>query len=121
MLVPAGRYGAMTLAAAQSVKELAGAGPMTTVNEARTQILGWAPLPPNDPRGNQVLDVSPNRDPEAVAAAIAPESIDPELEADKSLGKIQEGNCLFIKFGANGGEISTEGPVTIWTRVQEKD
>ncbi len=121
VLVPAGRYGAMTLAAAQSVKELAAGGPITTVNEARTQILGWAPLPPNDPRGNQVLDMSANRDPEAVAAAIAPESIDPELEADKSLGKIQEGNCLFIKFGANGGEISTEGPVTIWTRVQEKD
>lgn len=108
-IVPAGRYGAITLAAAQTVKEMAQAGPITTVNEARTHILGWAPLPPNDPRGNMVLDNTMNRDPEAVRAQIAPEPVDPELEMENSLGKISEG--LYIRFGGvDEGQISKQRP-----------
>jgi len=113
-LVPAGRYGAITLAAAQTTKELAAAGPIITVNEARTNILGWAPLPANDSRGQWVLDNSMNRDPEARAAMIAPDVIDPELELEKMVGKIQEGKNLFIKFGgSNAGEISKSAPTII--------
>lgn len=120
-LVPAGRYGAITLSAAQTLKELSLAGPITTVNEARVNVLGWAPLPPNDPRGNQVLDMTSNRDPEAVRAQIAPESVDPELEMEKVLGRINEDNCLYISFGVDGGRISKERPAIIRAVLQEKD
>lgn len=119
-LVPAGRYGAITLAAAQTVKELSQGGPLTTVNEARTTILGWAPLPPNDPRGNQVIDTSINRDPEAIRAQIAPEAIDPELEVEKDLGKISDGS-LYISFGENSGRISKSRPVILRTQYEVQE
>lgn len=120
-LVPAGRYGAITLSAAQTLKELAMAGPITTVNEARVNVLGWAPLPPNDPRGNQILNNSMDRDVEAVRAGVAPDPIDPELEMEKDLGRINEDNCLYITFGVDGGRISKERPAVIRAVIQEKD
>jgi hypothetical protein len=102
-LVPAGRYGAITLAAAQTIKELAAGGPTTTVNEARVKVLGWEPLPANDPRGNIVLDNSINRDVESVAAMIAPEAVDPYLEAEKAVGsQIDKIQTKYIKFGGEG-------------------
>lgn len=103
-LVPAGRYGAITLAAAQTIKELAQAGPITTVNEAREKILGWEPLPPNDPRGNMVLNNAIGVDASSIPAMIAPEQVDPELDLDKILpGK----SAIYIKFGGlDAGEIS---------------
>ena len=102
-LVPAGRYGAITLAAAQTIKELATAGPITTVNEAREKILGWEPLPPNDPRGNMVLNNAIGVDASSIPAMIAPEQLDPELGIDK----IQSGKSLYIKFGGlDAGEVS---------------
>lgn len=82
-LLPSGRYGAMTLAAATTILTLAQAGRILTVNEARERILGWEPLPPDDPRGRLVLDISEARkikEGEAMLPdLIAPERIDPEL------------------------------------------
>lgn len=102
-LVPAGRYGAITLAAAQTIKELAVAGPITTVNEAREKILGWEPLPPNDPRGNMVLNNAIGVDASSIPNMIAPEQVDPELGLDKIL----PGKSIYIKFGGmNAGDIS---------------
>ena len=103
-LVPAGRYGAITLAAAQTIRELAVAGPITTVNEAREKILGWEPLPPNDPRGNMVLNNAIGVDASSMPAMIAPEQIDPELDVDKI---VQGKSAIYIKFGGlDAGEIS---------------
>lgn len=106
-LVPAGRYGAITLAAAQTIKELAASGAITTVNEAREKILGWEPLPANDPRGNMVLDNTESRNPEALGAMIAPEVTDPLLEIDK----ITQEKGLYIKFGGeDSGTIYDRNP-----------
>ena len=112
-LIPAGRWGAITLAAAQTLVAMAEAGPLTTVNEGRTSVLGWAPLPHNDPRGNEVLDNSKNRELEVKPPQIAPEPVDPELEAEKMVGGRITDGCLYIKFGADSGRISKQPPVTL--------
>ena len=110
-LVPAGRYGAITLAAAQTIKELAAGGPIITVNEAREKILGWEPLQPGDPRGNMVLNNSTGVPLEQGPTMTAPETLDPELEYDKSFDKISQGKTLFIKIGGlDDGTISTSRP-----------
>lgn len=62
-IIASGRYGAMTLNAANTIKILADAGPLITVNQALDRILGWEPLAADNPRGNMVLDNSMNRDP----------------------------------------------------------
>jgi phage portal protein BeeE len=113
-----GRYGALTLSAAETIKALASAGPLTTVNEARDLILGWAQLPPNDPRGNIVLDISTLRTygekDTVVPALLAPEQMDPELNldsVDKILkAKVADESCLRIKVGGEyDGEILRPG------------
>jgi len=110
-LVPAGRYGAITLAAAQTIKELAAGGPIITVNEAREKILGWEPLPPGDPRGNMVLNNATGVPLEQGPTMIAPEVLDPELNLDKDFDKISQGRTLFVKIGGiDDGTISTSRP-----------
>jgi len=102
-IVPSGRYGALTLAAAQTINFLATTGKIITVNEAREKILGWEPLPPNDPRGNIVLDNSPlkatGEGQTQLPDLLAPEQSDPdlnEIESDKILEEIE---ALMLKVG----------------------
>jgi hypothetical protein len=76
-----GRYGAMTLNAAKAIQTLANSGPIITVNDALDRILGWEPLPADNPRGNMILDNTINRDAEAI-----PMTEDPEKE-DFNFGK----------------------------------
>ena len=76
-----GRYGALTKNAADTIKTLADAGPILTVNDALEKVLGWEPLSPDNPRGQLVLDNTENRDPEA-----KPMIKDP-YEEDFNLGK----------------------------------
>lgn len=80
-IVASGRYGALTKNAADTIKTIADAGPLITVNQALDRILGWEPLPPDNPRGNYVLDNSLNRDPES-----APLTVEPS-EEDLAFGK----------------------------------
>lgn len=56
-----GRYGALTKNAAETLKTLAEAGPIITVNEGLERILGWESLPPDNPRGQWVLDNTKGR------------------------------------------------------------
>lgn len=56
-----GRYGALTLTATEAIKTLADAGPIITVNDAYEKMLGWEPLPADDPRGWYVLDNTKGR------------------------------------------------------------
>lgn len=56
-----GRYGALTKNAADTLKTLADAGPIVTVNDGLERILGWEPLPPDNVRGQWVLDNSKGR------------------------------------------------------------
>lgn len=78
-IVASGRYGAMTATAADAIKTLADAGPIITVNQALERILGWEPLPPDNPRGNFVLDNSLNRDPENSPVMVEPQQDDPNF------------------------------------------
>lgn len=79
-----GRYGALTKQAAETIKILSEAGPILTVNWALERVLGWEPLPPDNPRGNLVLDNSANRDVES-----NPLGSDPYIE-DPNFGKGQK-------------------------------
>lgn len=65
-IVASGRYGALTKNAADTINSIAQAGPLITVNQALDRILGWEALPPDNPRGNMVLDNSVGRDPTMV-------------------------------------------------------
>lgn len=56
-----GRFGSLTVTAAQVIQILATAGPIITVNDALEIILGWEPLPPENPRGRWVLDNTKGR------------------------------------------------------------
>jgi len=56
-----GRYGALTTNACEAIKTLADAGPIITVNDAFERILGWEPLPADNPRGQWVLDNTKGR------------------------------------------------------------
>lgn len=56
-----GRYGALTKNAADTLKTLAEAGPIITVNDGLERVLGWEPLPPDNPRGQWVLDNTKGR------------------------------------------------------------
>lgn len=76
-----GRYGALTKNAAETIKALAEAGPIITVNDALDKVLGWEPLPPDNPRGQKVLDNTATRKPETI-----PLTSDP-IEEDFNLGK----------------------------------
>lgn len=80
-IVASGRYGALTKNAAETIKTLADAGPLITVNQALDRILGWEELPPDNPRGNMVLDNTQNRAPDAV-----PQKADPPKQ-DLEFGK----------------------------------
>lgn len=62
MIEAGGRYGSLTKNAADTIKVLADAGPIITINEALDRILGWEPLSADNPRGQLVLDNSDNRD-----------------------------------------------------------
>jgi hypothetical protein len=87
-IVASGRYGALTKNAADTIKTLADAGPLITVNEALERILGWDVLPADNPRGNLVLDNTINRELET----------NPHLNFDK--GVTSDG---FLKGLVNGG------------------
>lgn len=78
-LVAGGRFGALTKNAADTIKTLADAGPILTVNDALDKVLGWETLPPDNPRGSYVLDNTVNRDAEAVPQAIDPDKPDMDL------------------------------------------
>lgn len=80
-IVASGRYGALTLNAAKTIESLSNAGPILTVNWALERVLGWEPLPGDNPRGQWVLDNSVNRTPE-----ITPMHVDP-AEEDPNFGK----------------------------------
>ena len=78
-IVSSGRYGALTKNAAETIKTLADAGPLITVNQALDRILGWEPLPVDNERGNYVLDNSLNRDPDSVPLSVEPTEEDPNF------------------------------------------
>lgn len=42
-----------------SIYNLPAAGDLLTINDVRTKILGWPPLPPDDHRGNSLLRRDP--------------------------------------------------------------
>lgn len=42
-----------------SIYSLGEAGSILTINDVRTKILGWPPLPPDDHRGNSLLRRDP--------------------------------------------------------------
>lgn len=87
-----GRWGSLTKNAADTIKALADSGPIITVNDALEKVLGWEPLPPDNPRGNIVLDNSQNRKMDS-----NPQLIDPE-EEDLDLGKSTISSASFIKW-----------------------
>lgn len=86
-----GRFGSLTKNAADTIKALADAGPMITVNDALEKVLGWEPLPPDNPRGQMVLDNTQTRKLDS-----SPLSLDP-IEEDPNLGKAIT-SSLFIKW-----------------------
>lgn len=73
-----GRFGSLTKTAAEVIKILAEAGPLITVNQALEIVLGWEQLPPDNPRGNYVLDNSKNRDEKSLPGQFDKEK--PELD-----------------------------------------
>jgi hypothetical protein len=97
---PIGRYGSSTPGAADVILKISQSGLAPSVNELRTKVLGWNPLPPDDPRGNKVVDISINRDIESIPALLAPEQQDPDLEIS-TLSKIDkiDGEVLKLKVG----------------------
>lgn len=76
-----GRFGSLTKTAAEVIELLAKAGPLITVNQALSIILGWEELPPEDPRGNYVLDNSLNRKLDSTPIMVAPDKTELELTA----------------------------------------
>lgn len=101
-IIAAGRYGALTLAGAEVILKLSQSGLAPTRNELRTKVLGWEPLPPDDTRGEQVIDISINRNPESLPELIGLEHPDPDLETatefDES-GKLYSDKCNRIYIG----------------------
>ena len=79
LIMSAGGFGAITLAASQAIINFAAVG-MFTHNEINKLVLRKAPLPPDDPRGNRLVDTSLNRDPLALPAEVIHERINPDLE-----------------------------------------
>ena len=77
-----GRFGSLTKTAAEVIKLLAEAGPIITVNQALSIILGWEELAPENPRGNYVLDNTKGRMEGLNSSEIPryPGIIDPENE-----------------------------------------
>lgn len=112
-IVPSGRYGALTLSAAQTLKILADVGGIITINEGREKILGWEPCHPEDARGQRILDNSAVRSikegDQLLPELFAPEHVDPELESEKAfllnLDKISNESKFKLKVGGrNDGE-----------------
>jgi hypothetical protein len=87
ILQAGGRYGSLTKNAADVIKTLADSGPVITINEALEKILGWEPLPPDNPRGHLVLDNTVNRDLEVVPMMVDPEK--PNLDLGKFINSTQ--------------------------------
>jgi hypothetical protein len=79
-----GRFGSLTKTAAETVKILADAGPLLTVNQALEWILGFEPVSPDNERGQIVLDNSANRDSNSNPPIIDPEKIDLYLSMIKN-------------------------------------
>lgn len=77
-----GRFGAATLAAAQTIESLSKSGFKPTHNECRTRLMGWEELPPDDPRANETIDTSLNRDPESTPNQQVPPPDDMDFAED---------------------------------------
>ena len=94
-IVAAKRHGAITKNAADIVKLLADAGPIITVDEARSIFLGMDEVDPNQDRGRKILDNSENRDPNSTPQEISP--VKDDLNLDKAIDKIIEYDKTFNK------------------------
>lgn len=71
-MIPKSRNRSNTVPASQIVLNLSKSGIGATRNELR-EVLSWTPLPPDDPRGLEIVDTSINRDPESAPAGSAQE------------------------------------------------
>jgi len=75
-----GRFGSLTKTAAEVIEILAKSGPLITVNQALEMILGWEALPPDNPRGNFVLDTSIGRKADSTPLLVNPEKVELDLD-----------------------------------------